>query len=113
MKKPLILISLFFITLTQHSHACSQISPESAFIISNDPNQDGKLSPKEWQNAQIDRYFVAFRLGNLRDFKRLDKNKNGFLSHRELANKVRYERDPCADWEEAMQKMSEQSQNQQ
>ena len=43
----------------------------------------------------------------------LDKNKNGFLSHRELANKVRYERDPCADWEEAMQKMSEQSQNQQ
>lgn len=92
--------------------ACSQMSPESGFIYQNDKNQDGKLNLKEWQNIQLKGYFVAFRAGNLAEFKRLDKNKNRVVEHDELNDQVRYRREPCADWEEYSRKLLEEQNKQ-
>lgn len=113
MKKYLTLSALCLVILAPNAYACSQMPPEHGFIYQNDKNQDGKLTQKEWKSAKLDNYFVAFRLGNVQAFKRLDKDKDGFLDDKELSEKVRYDREPCADWEEAMQKMMSETTNNQ
>lgn len=113
MKKLLLASTVCLMFFAPNAHACSQLPPETAFVMSNDKNQDNQLSSKEWRNAQIDQYFVAFRLGNMTEFKRLDKNKNGLLNHKELSDKVRYQQEHCANWEKNMQKIISQEQNNQ
>lgn len=107
MKKLLILPALSAALAAPSTYACMQHPPQYSFIFENDRNQDGKLSRREWRNAEIGNFFVAFRLGSLNEFKALDQNRNGLLDDNELAEKVLYRREPCADWLESMRKHSE------
>lgn len=115
MRRPtlLALTALTALFASTNALACSQLPAEAGFIMSNDRNRDGNISQREWQNAQISNYFVAFRLGDDREFARLDLNRNRKLDANELHDKVRYRRAPCADWEEYSNRvLREQQQNQ-
>ncbi|MCP2040158.1 hypothetical protein L1281_000738 [Neisseria sp. HSC-16F19] len=80
--------------------ACRQMPPEAALIARNDGNQDRRLSRAEWRRAAVGDFFVAFRLGDAAEFARLDQNRDGYLNAEELADQVRYRREPCADWQD-------------
>lgn len=109
----LVFTTLTTLCATPNALACSQLPAETGFIMSNDRNRDGNISQREWQNAQIGNHFVAFRLGDGREFARLDLNRNRKLDANELHDKVRYRRAPCADWEEYSNRvLREQQQNQ-
>ncbi|ULJ60232.1 UDP-glucose 6-dehydrogenase [Wielerella bovis] len=95
------------------AQACSQISPDSAFILNNDKNKDGALNQSEWRGAKVAGFFVELRVGDKTDFVRLDKNRNRLIDGNELDDKVRYRREPCADWEERMNQLMQQEQQSQ
>lgn len=92
-------LAAFFAATATPALACSLLPPEQSFVRENDRNDDERLSPREWQNAQAANYFVDFTLGALGDFRKLDANRDHFLDYWELTHLVRYRQDPCAEWE--------------
>lgn len=81
------------------------MSPEAGFIYEFDKDTDGALSRQEFLAIDTaDNYKTHFKFTR-RAFYRLDKNKDGNLSHEELAEKVDYIKHPCADWEAYVAKL--------
>lgn len=87
--------------------ACSQLPAFGVFVAQNDKNQDYQLSKKEFLQAKVDGNLrIQFKL-NHRGFRKLDKNRDGFISWDEPNGNlmVSYKRAPCADWEERVNQM--------
>ena len=99
------ILALMLAFAAPYAAACTQMPPHAGLVLDNDRNRDAALNLQEWQQAQVGAYFVNFRLGDAADFKRLDKDADGLLQPQELADWVRYRREPCADWEEMTRRM--------
>lgn len=103
MKK--LLLALSFVLFAPTAFACKALSPEAGFVHQFDKNQDGQLSRSEFRKIKTANHYTFDFKFSKRAFARLDKDKNGKLSHQELTDQVDYVRHPCADWQEKVAKM--------
>lgn len=106
MKKLMLVICLGF--CMPSAFACKAVSPEMALIMQFDKNKDGQLNLVEWRKSKSQKKFITkLKLGDLKTFAKLDKNKNRKLNAEELTQQIEYIRHPCADWEEQMAKLAQ------
>ncbi len=102
MKKFIITSGLLLVSLLNHAHACSAVSPSSVFVYHNDDNKDGYLTYQEYKKAKLnDNLYSTKKLGGWFGFKKLDTNKDKRLDFQEI-NFIHYTIHPCADWEKKM-----------
>ncbi len=99
--KATVCLGIAFALSTAPVWACSQLEPAAAFIFINDTNRDQLLDMYEWRNAKTPNLEVAFNVGDMNEFLRLDYNRDRYLQAAEIGfDNVRYIRPPCADMEE-------------